>query len=401
MRRQIDTRFLKEEFNRRRGAIFALAAVLMIVILGFTAFTVDTGYITLTKAQLQNTSDAAALAALIEIADGYGAGSALTNAQVLSNAQQAAVDVAAENRAGDVTSVYADSIRDVRLGQYTYNSGTGQWDQLWGTAPYNMVEVTLRRDQFGSGNGDRPLDLIFAPVIGSEEAVMTVNSVAVLQPGSGFKGGGGGGNGDCSTCCNPQVLPIALDLETWTDLMNGIGDDNFSYDESTGAITSGCDGVLECSLYPYGNQALPPGNRGTVDIGSNNNSTADISRQILYGLNADDLSYFGGELTFDENGELDLNGDTGLSAGIKDELEAIKGEPRAIPIFSSVSGPGNNANYTIVKFVGIRIMYVKLTGKPKNKRVIIQPAPFVSDCVIPGNLPVTQDSIFAPSSIIN
>ena len=67
----------------------------------------------------------------------------------------------------------------------------------------------------------------------------------------------------------------------------------------------------------------------------------------------------------------------------------------------AVRCPGNNANYTIVKFVGIRIMYVKLTGKPADKKVIIQPAPFVDNCVIPGDLPVTQDSIFAPSSIIN
>ncbi|MCA9110417.1 MAG: hypothetical protein KDA52_10740, partial [Planctomycetaceae bacterium] len=328
------------------------------------------------------------------------------SAQVLANAQQAATDVAAENRAGDVHSVYTDSARDVRLGQYTWNSGTQSWDKLWGVSPYNMVEVTLHRDQAGSALGDRPLDLFFAPVLGTDQATVSVSSTAVMQPGSSFSttgSGGGGGNtddGECP-CGNPQILPLALDLQTWTNLMNGIGSDNYSYNESTGAVTNGSDGILECSLYPYGNQSLPPGNRGTVDLGSNNNSTADISRQILYGLNADDMSYFNGEITFDENGELELNGDTGLSAGIKDELEAIKGDPRAIPIFSAVSGPGNNANYTIVKFVGIRIMYVKLTGKPADKKVIIQPAPFVDNCVIPGDLPVTQDSIFAPSSIIN
>lgn len=382
--------------EKRRGGIFALCTVVIVVVLGFTAFTIDIGFITLTKAQLQNTSDAAALAALIELAEGHGVGSNLTTEQIEAAARQAAVDVAASNRAGELHAVYADSVRDVRLGQYTWNADTNQWDQLWGVAPYNMVEVTLHRDQAGSGNGDRPLDLFFAPVLGTDQATLKVSSTAVLPPGVGFASGGVNGSGPS---CTPAVLPIALDLETWTDLMNGIGEDNYSYNEDTGAITSGSDGVLEVNLYPYGNQELPPGNRGTVDIGSNNNSTADISRQILYGLSAEDLEPFGGQIRMD-NGVLILNGDTGLSAGIKDELEAIKGQPRAIPIFSHVSGPGNNANYTIVKFVGIRILYVKLTGKPSGKKVVIQPVPFVGDCVIPGNASVGPDSIFAPSTFI-
>lgn len=65
----------------------------------------------------------------------------------------------------------------------------------------------------------------------------------------------------------------------------------------------------------------------------------------------------------DDNGELFLNGDTGISAGVKNELASIKGEPKLIPLFNQVNGPGNNATYSIVKFVGVRLMQVKLTGK--------------------------------------
>ena len=86
----------------------------------------------------------------------------------------------------------------------------------------------------------------------------------------------------------------------------------------------------------------------------------------------------------------------------KDELLSIKGEPRAIPIFSQVSGPGNNATYTIVKFVGIRIMNVKLTGDPAGKNVMIQPAPMVDSTVIRGEGTVLEnDSILAPPSLIS
>jgi hypothetical protein len=193
------------------------------------------------------------------------------------------------------------------------------------------------------------------------------------------------------------VLPIALDLVTWEALMAGGGVDEFSYNKSTGAITAGPDGVREVDLYPYGHHSLPPGNRGTVDLGSPNNSTTDIKRQILHGLNAYDLSFFNGSLTTD-NGPIQVNGDTGISAGIKAELEAIKGQPRLIPIFSAVVSPGNNAMYTIVKFVPIRIMHVKLTGNPK--RVIVQPAPYSSSTVVPGHVSITADSYFSSPRLV-
>src|SRR5690606_11994121 len=125
----------------------------------------------------------------------YGVGSNLASSQVEANAQAAAVDVAAVNRAGELYSVYADSVRDVRLGQYTWNADSNQWDRLWGVAPYNMVEVTLHRDQFNSGNGDRPLELFFAPVLGTDNATLKVSSTAVMQPGVGFANSGVNGTG--------------------------------------------------------------------------------------------------------------------------------------------------------------------------------------------------------------
>jgi hypothetical protein len=148
---------------------------------------------------------------------------------------------------------------------------------------------------------------------------------------------------------------------------------------------------------------LPPGNRGTVDFGGLNNSTADLARQIRYGMNDDDWAALADqgitELRWDTE-PLSIQGDTGLSAGIKDDLESIKGQPRAIPLFSSVSGPGNNAIYTIVRFVGVRIMYVKLTGSPAQKTVVVQPAPFSDFSVIPGEVEITPDSIMTSPGLV-
>ena len=59
-------------------------------------------------------------------------------------------------------------------------------------------------------------------------------------------------------------------------------DDDWTWDQDTLSVRSGPDGKYEVNLYPQGTGS--PGNRGTVDIGSSNNSTADIARQILYGV---------------------------------------------------------------------------------------------------------------------
>lgn len=181
---------------------------------------------------------------------------------------------------------------------------------------------------------------------------------------------------------NAQLLPLALHVDVWNQLMAGTFStgDSYAYNAQSKTVSSGSDGVRELDIYPgSGTNQLPPGNFGTVDIGNPNNSTSDISRQIRQGVSAGDLAYFGGELKFDGSGYLYLEGDTGLSAAIKDDLSSIIGQPRAIPLFDRVSGNGNNAVYRVVQFAGIRVLAVTLTGSMKSKKVIIQPAVVVDD----------------------
>ena len=94
-----------------------------------------------------------------------------------------------------------------------------------------------------------------------------------------------------------------------------------------------------------------------------------------------------------------MNGDTGISAGVKDELESIKGKPRIVPIFSQVTGPGNNAMYTIIHFAGVRIMEVKLTGKQSGKRVMAQPANVIARGGIPSPESGTKVMLIIPLDI--
>jgi hypothetical protein len=225
----------------------------------------------------------------------------------------------------------------------------------------NAVKVKVRKA--ATQNGEVPY--FFARVLGLNSSASQAEATAALL--KNFKGFKAPSNGD-----KLAMLPFALDIETWNSMLAGGGTDSYRWDADNECVASGSDGIREVNLFPQGTGS--PGNRGTVDIGGSNNSTADIARQITEGINAADLSHFdGGELKFDDNGELALNGDTGISAGVKDELTSITGQPRIIPLFSNVENPGNNAEYTIVQFVGVRILDVKLTGSMNTKRVIIQP----------------------------
>lgn len=368
---------------KRAGAVLVLAAAMLIMIFAMTAFAIDLGYMALTKAQLRSASDAAALAGAIELTDGLGIAPSKSPSQAVTSANSAAQTVAALQRNGNVASTLLNVQRDTRYGQLQWDDGLNKWVKTWNIAPYNLVEVNLRRDQAG-GNGpataDGRLPLLFAPAIGVQDADLLGISASALYPGVGIEIAPGRN-------LTADVLPITLDIETWTDLLAGTGADNYSYNSATGAVTAGSDGVLEVSLYPTDTGS--PGNRGTVNIGTTNNSTSNLQRQIEFGLNESDLALHGGSLRTD-NGPLVLPGNPGISAAIKSSLSTIVGKPRLIPIFTALTGNGANAKYTIAKFVGVRVLYVKLTGG--NKMVVIQPATYSAATVIPGKTALTSDT---------
>ena len=375
--------------TERRGTITVLAAVMTIVMLGMVAFSVDVGYVLSNKQELQRTADAAALAACWEHAKRVSTGTDAAGAMTAS--RTVASDYAGVNPVGGVNPALSEnsgnqSAGDVVFGQIAdLSTTTGELSTCHADA-YNAVRVRVRRD--GTLNGEVPF--FFAKVFGlTGQGVDAEATAAYSRHVKGFTVPPGGGNLD--------LLPFALDVETWNALLAGSTSDNWRYDPATGAVTSGSDGFREVNLYPQGTGS--PGNRGTVDIGSSNNSTADIARQILHGVSAADLAYHGGSVVFDGLGELQLNGDTGISAGVKDELASIIGKPRMIPIFSKVVGPGNNAQYTIVRWAGIRILEVRLTGAMTSKRVIVQPAPMVVTGIVPSSSS-TSDFVFSPVVLV-
>ncbi len=376
----------------RKGAILVIAAVLISVVLAFAAFTVDFGMITVTKGQVQN-------AATQELLRAFGPDASLSAAEAEQAARDRAVEMVARFRSGDQVSTDALAERDVRFGSRTWDDQTSAWVHTWGVPPYNMVEVTVCR----TAATDSALPMTFARVLGIDHHDLEATSVASIAPSSGFRR-------PPNWTDRIDILPIAVDNITWDSLMavaqqsSGSSctfNDDYKWNESSGSICTGSDGIREINIYPDVNTSLPPGNRGTVDLGSPNNSTNDLKRQIVDGLNAYDMSFFpNGELFCSESRPVNLNGDPGISAGIESSLKSIIGQVRAIPIFTEVSGPGNNATYRVVKFVGVRIMAVKLTGGPKNRYLVVQPAKFYSPYVVRENNDINFDSIISKPYLI-
>ena len=358
---------MKRRMRVRQGNILIMTCFMMVAMIAFIALAVDVGYLYTVRNELQRSADASAIAAAWELVEEDTMDADFCVDDLSTNARSTAVQFAALNKVGNSAPGLAED--DVFVGYMADPSNPSESLVALpaGMLP-NAVQVRVQRTEIQNGE----IPLFFARILGIDKSAAEAEATAALVQGfNGFEMPSDGSN--------LEMLPFALDIDTWNSLATGGAGDNWSYNKETKTVTAGCDGINEINLYPQGTGSS--GNRGTVDVGGANNSTADLARQIRYGVNSDDMEALtdsGRTLEFNADGELFLNGDTGISAGLKDDLVSIKGKARIIPIFDTVVGPGNNAEYTIVKFVGVRVLEVKLTGSMSSKKVIIQPANIVA-----------------------
>jgi Flp pilus assembly protein TadG len=144
----------------RRGAIAVFAAVLLVVMLGFVAFAVDVGYLSVTRTQMQNAADAAALAAAAYIPN--DATDAVTAAQQFAGYQ---------------------TVGGRGLAAESVQIEFGEWDQAnrafaSSATPGNAVRVTCERS--ASRGGEIPL--FFAAVLGTSSFDARASAVAMTNP---------------------------------------------------------------------------------------------------------------------------------------------------------------------------------------------------------------------------
>ena len=146
----------------RRGTILVLSAVLMIVMMGFIALSVDSGYMMNVQTEMDRAVDAGALAGAGALPAGYGAADSTARDIVSLN------PVGSQALFGDELMIEAGTWHEAPNGD-----PNGRWFEP-GTDMPDAVRVTAQR------NDQRPL--FFANVFGHDEFDLGSTAVAMFQP---------------------------------------------------------------------------------------------------------------------------------------------------------------------------------------------------------------------------
>ena len=210
----------------RRGAILALGAFCLCVALTICAFTVDLGFILMATGEAQNSADAAALAAALELYPDplpqtaiqlplglpiyqpvrpYPNVTPATAAAKFAASQNGIAEVAGlQLTDADITFAIVDN--GVTVGPPdTVPVVDGLLELLNLRTPdhtfVNACCVKVRRDTTANG----PLNLFFAPMIGHKNHELAAESMAVIHRGYGIAAG-------------DKMLPFAMDVTVWNAL---------------------------------------------------------------------------------------------------------------------------------------------------------------------------------------
>lgn len=362
--------------KKRQGVVAVILCILFVPLLILLAFSIDYGYLLFIRTDLQRGVDQAVLAAARDLTpDAHGI-------QDLDQVRARVREYVALNLGDDFT--VADD--DIEIGKYDPDTIYGDLEIL-GTGPFDTVRVTVRRNDETTSS----VSLYFARLFGRTHADVAAVSTALLPPAKLLGPGTG-------------VLPFGIN-KTWWDQVdygdvvtiygsgritsNGFDSDSFASSNSSG------NGVGNSArFYGGGNgngnsgggngnsgggngTSTVAGNWGTLDIGPTSNSTADLKYQILNGLSQSDLDslYQQGVIPtneyIDTSLDVDLNGDTGLSAGIKHALEDIIGHTRIAPIYSSHVGHGGNLEFHVTGWVSVTMVDADFNGA-NNSKVEVQ-----------------------------
>jgi hypothetical protein len=337
-----------------------MLALVLTVILGAVAVTVDISHIYNIHGELQTAADAAVL----------GGALALPNTD---QAVAVAYSLGHLNHADHGTVVKPS---DIRLGNWSD-------DRVFtenGT-PINAVKVITRRAQSNAN----PVPLTFASIFGYDQA--DVSAFAIAKRDSRF------GGIDTKKPCG-DIIPLTVDIDDYNAQL-ALGNDQYAYHEQAGNVSAGSDGYPEIVAYP---DKYAPGNYGLLNIGPHSLSTVEVAAQIQNGVSADDFTQSLGTselLFYDENGSpsgYDINGNTGFKSTLESDFLARIGDIVAIFVHDSAILSGSTTVYHVIGIRFGRIMEARLQSGNKTRGVWFQPVEYECDGVIINpNVPPTEE----------
>ena len=315
----------------RRGNAVVFVCMMLPVMCGFIALAVDYGFLLYVRADLQRTADHAVLAAVRDLEPSYD------GSQDLNRVHATLREFAALN-AGSAISILDD---DIQIGRFNPQTVYTEFEIL-DDGIYDTVVLTLRRDDLANSS----VSLFFAKLFGNQTTDVSVTSTAVLQKAKLLTEG-------------TDILPIGIPKLVWDAQLQN----------ATWSIYG--DGKMEDE---FGNEI--PGNWGTLNVGSDDNSTSTLVDQINVGLRQEDLDSLAenGRIAtneyIDSQVEITLSGDPGFSSGIKSAVIEAHGHSKLVPLFDNLEGFGGNLNYDIVGWGVIQVVNSSWQGNKKSSITI-------------------------------
>ncbi len=288
-----------QQTSKRRGAMAVFLCIMLVPLLAAVALALDFGYVMYIQANMQRVADQAALAGVRDLVPNPDGSQDLDD---VKTTVQNYVLMNTDDR-------FQISTEDIEIGRYDPTTIYQSVDLLQ-TGIFDTVRVHFRRDD----TTNQSVSLFLARMFGHDIANVSVTAAAVLQKAQLLPEGS-------------DILPIAIPIDTWNVTQQNV------------PWTIYGDGQI---FDEYGNQLN--GNWGTVDIGSASNSNADIKDQILNGLRQSDLDMLYQYNLISTTDHIDsqapmwVNGDTGLSAGMKSSVQEVHGHTKLIPIYDVTSG---------------------------------------------------------------
>ena len=168
--------------QQRRGIFIALAALCLVAAMTFVGMSVDLGMITVTKTRMQAAADSAALAASQEIVVAIRAAGQAGETDVQTIQAIAAADARAmAAHVCDLNGFYIDPATDVILGSRLLAEDGESFVEIWGSPPYNMVKVTIRKTNSDKTAPDAKLPLSFAPGQDARSHTLTAEATAFIE----------------------------------------------------------------------------------------------------------------------------------------------------------------------------------------------------------------------------
>jgi Flp pilus assembly protein TadG len=195
-----------KRLGERRGAVAIMIGVAMVVFVSLTALAIDIGFGLVTKNELHNVADAAALAGTRQLGKIYeGLSVDARQTYVLNGTDRATImtaiqTVAGQNRAGGVT-ISIDAA-DVRIGQWNTTSRTLT---VTNNQP-DAVEITARRDATANG----PIATFFARIMGIDSLNVLSSSLRVGGAWTGVEQPTAALTGPSHVFGGEVTIPVAL-----------------------------------------------------------------------------------------------------------------------------------------------------------------------------------------------